>query len=213
MRATVCAIVIGASFLQTQAPATSPAAPAGDPIKTIVGRLDLEKYKATIKGLTQFGDRRQGTERNREARRLDRSAAQELRLHEHRAHHLYVHAARAAQRGRGARRGGAGAAHGAAAPGAQARGGGNGDAAQGGRQPIRGVRARTGVNTDLAAPARRAAARTRYRADAEGPASGRKCTARRSARRTPKRCTSSAATWTASAGAKRRTTTARARRS
>ena len=33
----------------------------------MVGRLDLEKYKATIKGLTQFGDRRQGTERNRDA--------------------------------------------------------------------------------------------------------------------------------------------------
>src|SRR4029453_7009766 len=28
---------------------------------------DLEKYKATIKGLTQFGDRRQGTKRNRDA--------------------------------------------------------------------------------------------------------------------------------------------------
>src|SRR5215471_244624 len=38
-----------------------------DPIKTMVDRLDLEKYKATIKGLTQFGDRRQGTERNRKA--------------------------------------------------------------------------------------------------------------------------------------------------
>ena len=33
----------------------------------LVGRLDLEKYKATIKGLTQFGDRRQGTDRNRAA--------------------------------------------------------------------------------------------------------------------------------------------------
>jgi hypothetical protein len=40
---------------------------ADDPVKTLVGRLDLEKYKATIKGLTQFGDRRQGTERNRNA--------------------------------------------------------------------------------------------------------------------------------------------------
>jgi hypothetical protein len=40
---------------------------ANDPIRTLVGRLDLEKYKATIKGLTQFGDRRQGTERNRNA--------------------------------------------------------------------------------------------------------------------------------------------------
>src|SRR6516162_2989474 len=38
-----------------------------DPIKQMVDRLDLEKYKATIKGLTQFGDRRQGTERNRKA--------------------------------------------------------------------------------------------------------------------------------------------------
>jgi hypothetical protein len=33
----------------------------------MVGRLDLERYKATIKGLTQFGDRRQGTDRNRAA--------------------------------------------------------------------------------------------------------------------------------------------------
>jgi len=38
-----------------------------DPIRTLVGRLDLERYKATIKGLTQFGDRRQGTDRNRAA--------------------------------------------------------------------------------------------------------------------------------------------------
>src|SRR5947207_13794653 len=45
----------------------APAAAADDPIKTLVGRLDLEKYKATLKGLAQFGDRRQGTERNRKA--------------------------------------------------------------------------------------------------------------------------------------------------
>jgi peptidase M28-like protein len=38
-----------------------------DPIKALVDRLDLEKYKATVKGLTQFGDRRQGTDRNRAA--------------------------------------------------------------------------------------------------------------------------------------------------
>ena len=44
-----------------------PAAPANDPIKTMVGQLDLEKYKAAIKGLTQFGDRREGTDRNRAA--------------------------------------------------------------------------------------------------------------------------------------------------
>src|SRR5215204_5810223 len=39
-----------------------------DPVVTnLVGRLDLERYKASIKGLTQFGDRRQGTARNRAA--------------------------------------------------------------------------------------------------------------------------------------------------
>jgi hypothetical protein len=36
-------------------------------IKDLVARLDLEKYKTTIKGLTRFGDRRQGTQRNRDA--------------------------------------------------------------------------------------------------------------------------------------------------
>ena len=40
---------------------------APDPIPQLVARLDLERYKATIKGLTRFGDRRQGTDRNRAA--------------------------------------------------------------------------------------------------------------------------------------------------
>jgi hypothetical protein len=40
---------------------------AYDPVQTLVDRLDLEKYKNTIKGLAQFGDRRQGTKRNRDA--------------------------------------------------------------------------------------------------------------------------------------------------
>jgi Peptidase family M28 len=54
--------------------ATSAAQAAGetdakplDPVKVLVSRLDLERYKATVKGLTQFGDRRQGTDRNRAA--------------------------------------------------------------------------------------------------------------------------------------------------
>src|SRR6266850_1871889 len=38
-----------------------------EPIAQLVGRLELERYKATIKGLTAFGDRRQGTDRNRAA--------------------------------------------------------------------------------------------------------------------------------------------------
>ncbi len=45
-------------------PASQTPVPA---VTTILSRLDLERYKATIKGLTQFGDRRQGTERNRKA--------------------------------------------------------------------------------------------------------------------------------------------------
>ena len=36
-------------------------------IRALVSQLDLERYKSTIKGLTQFGDRRQGTARNRAA--------------------------------------------------------------------------------------------------------------------------------------------------
>ena len=36
-------------------------------IREMVSRLDLEQYKSVIKGLAQFGDRRQGTARNRRA--------------------------------------------------------------------------------------------------------------------------------------------------
>ena len=65
------ASAIAASRAQTPSPQAQPqtaTVPAdNDPIKTMVDRLDLEKYKATIKGLTQFGDRRQGTDRNRAA--------------------------------------------------------------------------------------------------------------------------------------------------
>ena len=53
------------AIIQTQAAPVPP--PVPDPVKTMVERLDLEKYKATVKGLTQFGDRRQGTDRNRAA--------------------------------------------------------------------------------------------------------------------------------------------------
>lgn len=38
-----------------------------DPIQELVSRLSLDSYKTTLKGLTQFGDRRQGTTRNRNA--------------------------------------------------------------------------------------------------------------------------------------------------
>ncbi len=48
-------------------PAFGQGIPADDPVRVLVGRLDLERYKATIKSLTEFGDRRQGTDRNRAA--------------------------------------------------------------------------------------------------------------------------------------------------
>jgi hypothetical protein len=51
----------------TSIPPSSPVLGDTAAIRALVGRLDLERYKATIKGLTQFGDRRQGTDRNRAA--------------------------------------------------------------------------------------------------------------------------------------------------
>ena len=61
---TLAAAIGTPLFGQSNTPAPDT---ANDPIRVLVSRLELEKYKATIKGLTQFGDRRQGTERNRKA--------------------------------------------------------------------------------------------------------------------------------------------------
>jgi hypothetical protein len=109
-------------------------------IQTLVARLDLEKYKATIKGLTQFGDRRQGTARNRAA--LDWIEAQ-LKSYgctnTERVTYTYTSPP---PRGGGAGR--AGAAGGRAGG---AGGGGRSDWGSGGAR-MRGVRTRTGVNTD-----------------------------------------------------------------
>jgi Peptidase family M28 len=63
-------IAVGLLAATAETPASAAAAPAAttaDPVQVLVERLDLERYKATIKGLTQFGDRRQGTDRNRAA--------------------------------------------------------------------------------------------------------------------------------------------------
>ena len=112
----------------------APADATNDPIQTMVGRLDLDRYKATIKGLTQFGDRRQGTKRNRDA--VDWIEAQ-LKSYgctnTERITYRYEpppppdSATIAARRAAAARN-----------PRGQAQGGGR----------IRGNRARTGVNTD-----------------------------------------------------------------
>jgi len=110
----------------------------------MVARLDLAKYKATIKGLTQFGDRRQGTDRNRAA--VDWIEAQ-LKSYgctpTERVKYIYKPARRDTA-GRGGAGGGRGGAGGAGAAGG---GRGRGNTAQGGGR-LRGIRTRTGVNTD-----------------------------------------------------------------
>jgi len=67
--ATLAGVVVSASGLHAQVmPALSPATDSADAvIRTMVGRLEFARYKSTIKGLTTFGDRRQGTDRNRAA--------------------------------------------------------------------------------------------------------------------------------------------------
>ena len=68
LSATLVFCSVFARFLEAQIPppaATLTLVP--DPVKTLVDRLDLEQYKVNIKGLIQYGDRRQGTERNRAA--------------------------------------------------------------------------------------------------------------------------------------------------
>jgi hypothetical protein len=118
-----------------QGGANAPADTLNDPVRIMVSRLELEKYKATIKGLTQFGDRRQGTKRNRDA--VDWIEAQ-LKSYgctnTERIKYMYAPEPRPQLD----------SAQLAARRAAFARGGGQ---AQGGGR-IRGNRARTGVNTD-----------------------------------------------------------------
>jgi hypothetical protein len=61
----LCGFVIAVSTSVSAQQA--PVVPSDDPTRALVGRLDLERYKATIRGLGQFGDRQQGTDRNRAA--------------------------------------------------------------------------------------------------------------------------------------------------
>ena len=70
MNANKFAVGLCGLALWTSAPAYSQqttVAPNDDPKWVLVGRLDLERYKATLRGLGQFGDRQQGTDRNRAA--------------------------------------------------------------------------------------------------------------------------------------------------
>ncbi len=118
-----------------------------DPVRILVSRLNLDQYKASVKGLTQFGDRRQGTERNRKA--VDWIEAQ-LKSYgctntERITYDWQPRAPRGGGAGRGAGRGGRGADS------ARARTGnvvGDGPAnGQGGSREF-GIRTRVGVNAD-----------------------------------------------------------------
>jgi hypothetical protein len=66
MKTAQIIIAVAAAVLASGSPLVAQAQ-SRDPIGALVGRLDLERYKASIKGLAQFGDRRQGTDRNRAA--------------------------------------------------------------------------------------------------------------------------------------------------
>src|SRR6266853_4329988 len=59
-------ILLGTLVLAAGLSAQTVSVPS-DAVRTVVARLELERYKAHIKGLTQFGDRMQGTQRNRDA--------------------------------------------------------------------------------------------------------------------------------------------------
>jgi hypothetical protein len=137
--------------LHAQAPVAAQAPAAGaqdDPVRTLVGRLDLEKYKATIKGLTQFGDRRQGTDRNRAANDWIEAQLKSYGCSSvERIKYEYAPAPRTAPAGAAGRGGqpAAAAGRGQTAPAAgQAAGQGRGR----GGTPAKGNRGPTGVNND-----------------------------------------------------------------
>lgn len=113
---------------RAQAPASQAAPP--DFVRTLVSRLDLDRYKATIKGLTAFGDRRQGTERNRKAVDWIEAQLKGYGCATERVHYVFDPPPPAPRPQAGPR----------PAPDPNAR-------AVGGGRP-RGQRARTGVNTD-----------------------------------------------------------------
>jgi hypothetical protein len=67
MQALLLAVGLAPDAITAQDPPAAQEAQPEDPIGVLVSRLTLDEYKATLKGLAQFGDRRQGTQRNRDA--------------------------------------------------------------------------------------------------------------------------------------------------
>src|SRR2546425_4071406 len=126
----ICGLITGLVIPTLAQRAAEPAPPAAsepdDPVKTLVGRLELETYKATIKGLTQFGDRRQGTDRNRAAVDWIEAQLKSYGCPTERINYVYDPPPNQGGRGRGR---------------------GNTTTAQGGGRN-RGIRTPVGVNTD-----------------------------------------------------------------
>ena len=143
---TTLAALVAAPAMNAQSGPTTLDTLRNPEIQAMVARLDLEKYKATVKGLTQFGDRRQGTARNRAA--LDWIEAQLKSYGCTNTERITYTYTTPPPRGGGA---GRGAGRGAARGDSAGRGGraaaGRGDWGSGGAR-MRGVRTRTGVNMD-----------------------------------------------------------------
>ena len=157
-----------------------------------MGRLDLEKYKATIKGLTTIRRPPPGNRSQPRGRRLDRSAAQELRLRECLADQVPATSPANAQRPSGP---------------TIAR---DAETSVGGGALPRGTRPHRREHRSHAAAGREAARPQFPTRPGRGARRGVLHQGRRHASR--RKCISSARTWTATDGARRRMMTARAPR-
>jgi hypothetical protein len=128
---SVAVTSFSAAGLFAQQAGPPPTDTLNDPARILVSELTLDRYKNTIKGLTQFGDRRQGTKRNRDAVDWIEAQLKSYGCPTGRIVYQFNPAPRPANpAGRGGR--------GGRPPSNIAQGGGR----------YRGIRARTGVNND-----------------------------------------------------------------
>ncbi|CAH0293584.1 Aminopeptidase YwaD [Massilia sp. Bi118] len=140
-------LVLSLALPAAQAQTTPGAKPAA-PIAQLVGQLDLGRYKETIRGLARFGDRKQGTERNRKAIAWIEAQLKSYGCATERIHYDYV----AAPRER-----------------VPATGGGRGGPSGQGGSTLFGTRAPTGVNQDpMAQPDERLRALNAEQPDPKG---------------------------------------------
>jgi hypothetical protein len=134
MRALLSSVLIlvcaGETWAQS-GPTVPPPNPQPD-VTALISRLSLDGYRATIKGLTAFGDRRQGTERNRKAVDWIETQLKSYGCPTERLTYTYTTPPPNPEGGRG---------------GPPPRDPNSVERAQGGGRP-RGNRARTGVNTN-----------------------------------------------------------------